>query len=238
MKRGVAALVTLVASLALIAASLVAWLSADPRGVALELPLTSSEPGSVSDAAEPPTPRSALTDTPRGQAVATAGNGDIARVDATRIPAPLMVPVPIRLAIPSVDIDMPIVPTGVRDDGQLELPKDPAQVGWYRFGPEPGADRGSAVLAGHVDTRRFGVGPLARLAAIQPGARISVTVAEGERIRYKVLSVERIRKAALPTDRLFAPNVEHRLVLVTCGGRYLSEAGGYEDNIVVIARPD
>jgi hypothetical protein len=229
--------VTLVASLALIATSLVAWLSADPPGVGLHLPLASSGPGSVLDAAEPLSAHSSLTDAARGPVVAAPGRGNIPRRDATRIPVTPLAPAPIRVVIPSVNIDMSIVPTGVRDDGQLDLPEDPNQVGWYRFGPQPGADRGSVVLAGHVDSRRFGVGPLARLAAIRPGARISITVAEGERIRYQVLSVKRIRKAALPTDRLFAPNVEPRLVLVTCGGRYLSEAGGYEDNIVVVARP-
>jgi hypothetical protein len=52
-----------------------------------------------------------------------------------------------------------------------------------------------------------------------------------------VTAVERISKADLPTDRLFDPDVKHRLVVVTCGGRYLPEAGGYEDIIVVIATP-
>ncbi len=49
--------------------------------------------------------------------------------------------------------------------------------------------------------------------------------------------MERIPKAALPVDRLFAPDIAHRLVVVTCGGRYLPDTGGYEDNIVVIATP-
>lgn len=237
MKGRIATLVTLGTSLALIVVSLVTWLSAGSRGVGLQLPLASRQSGSALDAAEPLAPRPALPDAQPGPGVATPGYGDIPRVDATRISAPASVPVPIRVAIPSVDIDMPIVPTGVRPDGQVDLPNNPAEVGWYRFGPQPGADRGSVVLAGHVDSRRFGVGPLARLAAIQPGARISVTSADGERIRYRVIGVERIRKAALPTDRLFSPNVARRLVIVTCGGRFLPEAGGYEDNIVVIARP-
>jgi sortase (surface protein transpeptidase) len=81
------------------------------------------------------------------------------------------------------------------------------------------------------------VGPLARLAAVEQGARITVTAADGSTVRYRVSSVERIRKAALPTERLFDPDSRPRLVVITCGGRYLPEAGGYEDNIVVIARP-
>jgi sortase (surface protein transpeptidase) len=93
------------------------------------------------------------------------------------------------------------------------------------------------VLGGHVDSQRYGVGPLARLAAVEEGARITVTDADGTSVRYRVTSVERISKAALPTERLFAPDSAPRLVVITCGGRYLPEAGGYEDNIVVIAKP-
>jgi sortase (surface protein transpeptidase) len=110
-------------------------------------------------------------------------------------------------------------------------------MGWYRFGPLPGAARGSSVLAGHVDARDFGTGPLARLAAVQPGAVVIVTAADGTALRYRVSSVERITKAALPLDRLFAPDGRHRLALVTCGGRFLPDAGGYEDNIVLTATP-
>jgi hypothetical protein len=119
----------------------------------------------------------------------------------------------------------------------MELPDDPRRIGWYRFGALPGDDRGSAVLGGHVDSERYGTGPLARLAAVHEGAQITVTGADGQRIRYEVTSVERIEKAALPVDRLFAPDVAHRLVVVTCGGLFLPDAGGYEDNIVVIAEP-
>ena len=162
---------------------------------------------------------------------------DVPVVDATRIEAPEEVQPPRRVSIASVDIAMEVRATGVTSDGQMELPDDPRTIGWYRFGALPGDDRGSAVLGGHVDSVRFGTGPLARLASVQDGARVTVTGADGQRIDYRVTSVERITKSALPVDRLFAPDVDHRLVLVTCGGRYLPEAGGYEDNIVVIAEP-
>jgi hypothetical protein len=119
----------------------------------------------------------------------------------------------------------------------MELPDDPRTIGWYQFGALPGDPRGSAVLGGHVDSQRYGTGPLARLASVQDGARITVTGADGQRFRYRVTSVERITKAALPVDRLFDPEVPHRLVIITCGGRYLPDSGGYEDNIVVIADP-
>jgi hypothetical protein len=235
---------TFVASLVLVVVSLGAWVTAPEGVVGGDLPRTTSaedQVGALAPRGETAT-RSA-TDPVNGPAgrpdlVGSLPAGDaVPRTDATRIPAPGDVEPPRRVILPRVGIDMQIVATGVRRDGQMELPDDPREIGWYRFGALPGDDRGSAVLGGHVDSERYGAGPLAKLAGVERGDRIVVTGPDGERLRYRVTRVERISKAALPTDRLFDPGVAHRLVVVTCGGRYLPEAGGYEDNIVVIATP-
>ena len=228
---------TFVASLVLVVVSLGAWALAPHGSVGGDLPRTTSAEGQVGAlATEPAEPAG-----PAGPAEEPAGRlpaaDAVPLTDATRIPAPDNVEPPRRVSLARVGIDMPIVATGVRRDGQMELPDDPREIGWYRFGAVPGDDRGSAVLGGHVDSQRYGVGPLAKLAGAQRGDRIVVTGPDGQRLRYRVTSVERIAKAALPTDRLFDPDVAHRLVVVTCGGRYLPAAGGYEDNIVVIAKP-
>ena len=59
---------------------------------------------------------------------------------------------PVRLLIPDVDIDMPVGPVGVGEDGQMSVPDDVDAVGWYKFGAAPGATAGAAVLASHVDS--------------------------------------------------------------------------------------
>jgi LPXTG-site transpeptidase (sortase) family protein len=144
---------------------------------------------------------------------------------------------PQQLSIPGVDVAMPIAATGVQADGQMELPDDPSVIGWYKFGASPGDQRGSTVLGGHVDSIDQGIGPLARLASVEVGDRLVVTAADDKPVRYEVVSVERITKAALPVDVLFRPEGPHQLAVVTCGGSYDPDAGGYEDNIVVLARP-
>ncbi len=236
MKSRTSAVATLVASLVLVGVSLGLWATAGPRGVGLDLPATTSVPGASAVEPAEPGPR---TGTPpsRGSSGLLPAPGSVPVQDATRIQPLAQAEPPRRVSIPSVDVSMPIVATGVLEDGQMELPEDPRRIGWYRFGPVPGEPRGSVVLGGHVDSQRYGVGPLARLAAVEEGARITVTDADGTSVRYRVTSVERISKAALPTERLFAPDSAPRLVVITCGGRYLPEAGGYEDNIVVIAKP-
>lgn len=142
---------------------------------------------------------------------------------------------PLRVRVPALGMDADVRPVGVGGDRQMSLPDDPRVLGWYRFGPSPGDD-GSVVLAGHVDSRRFGVGPLVALQAVEVGTEVQV-VTGPEKVRtYRVDSVERFDQQALPAA-VFARTGPERLRLVTCTGPYLPEAGGYQQNLVVTAVP-
>ena len=92
------------------------------------------------------------------------------------------------------------------------------------------------VLAGHVDSRRFGVGPLADLRGIAAGDRVEVDTGSGSARLYRVDSIETFDRQALPAD-VFARTGPERLRLVTCTGAYLPQAGGYQQNLVVTAVP-
>jgi hypothetical protein len=156
--------------------------------------------------------------------------------------APATVPVaaadpPAALAFPALDVQADVVPVGVRDDGSMEIPRDGATVGWYRWGPEPGDAAGSAVLSGHVSTRAGGPGALVRLAEVAPGDTLEVTTTGGSVLTYRVVGVETITKSVLPVDRIFARDVPHRLTVITCGGPFQPELGSYRDNVVVVAEP-
>jgi hypothetical protein len=145
-------------------------------------------------------------------------------------------PAPVGLAVPALGVEAPVDPVGVRDDGQMAIPDDVDRVGWYRFGPVPGRE-GSAVLAGHVDDREQGLGELAPLREAEVDAQVLVTDAAGGTTRWRVVSREQVDKQGLPVDRLFAREGPPRLVLITCGGEFLPEVGGYESNVVVVAEP-
>ena len=155
--------------------------------------------------------------------------------DAAPAPAPAVVP-PVRLEIPALGVDAPLAESGVRPDGQMALPDDVGRAGWYRFGPVPGAP-GSAVLAGHVDDAEQGLGELAPLREAEPGQEVLVTDAEGTSTRWRVVARELLDKQALPVDLLFTRTGPPRLTLVTCGGPFLPDVGGYRDNVVVVAEP-
>lgn len=133
-------------------------------------------------------------------------------------------------------IDLPVVPVGVADDGMMELPGTAYALGWYSFGARPADRSGTTVLAGHVDTRKEGLGPLAALRAVDRGAKITVTAADGTARRYRVDEVQVIRKARVPLEQIFSREGAERLVVITCGGPY-DRRTGYRDNVILMARP-
>jgi len=157
---------------------------------------------------------------------------------AKKKPAPVAEPigVPQTLLVRRLGVEVPVRSTTVDRDGQMELPDRPREIGWYAYGPRPGADRGSAVLAGHVDSAEYGIGPLVRLSRARRGDEIVVLTDRG-RQEFVVTEVEMIRKRALPVEELFRRSGPGVLRIVTCGGPYRQKYGGYRDNVIVSGVP-
>jgi hypothetical protein len=179
-----------------------------------------------------------VAETPPAPPVPDVPVPDVAVRDASlqSLAARAVVP-PVRVEIAALGITAEVDQVGVADDGQMDLPPDPDRVGWYRFGPAPGEDQGSAVLAAHVDSRRYGLGQFSRLAESSPGDRVVVVLADGRSVEHEVVDVRSESKAAVQLDSLFRRDGDPALVLVTCGGVYDAGARSYEDNVVVTAVP-
>jgi LPXTG-site transpeptidase (sortase) family protein len=145
------------------------------------------------------------------------------------------VPFPDSARLPTLGVDARVTPTGVTARGNAEIPRDGDVLGWYEYGSRPGDERGTAVLIGHRDTKAEGPGALFDLDAVQPGDRVLVT-AGGRTLRYEVAALRSLDKGALP-ESLFRRTGSPRLVLITCGGPYIPELGGYQENLVAVAWP-
>lgn len=144
---------------------------------------------------------------------------------------------PARITLPTLGVAVPVVPVGVDDGGEMEVPRDVRTVGWYRFGPAPGDRSGSAVLSGHVDDRVQGRGAFFDLGRLAVGDAVEVVDARGRTLRYRVAEVMRIPKQVLPVDTLFDRAGPPHLTLVTCGGSFDRATRNYRDNVVVTATP-
>lgn len=172
--------------------------------------------------AQGPTP-SAATDGP------SPGRGTAVRKVVTAAP-------PTSITIARIGVRMPVLGVGVASDGQMALPPNPANVGWYSYGPRPGDSTGATVLAAHIDTPRHGIGPLARLGELRQGDLITVE-SRGAFRRYVISSTRQLEKTSLDLTSLFARTGPPRLHLITCGGDFDQTTRHYEKNVVVLAFP-
>lgn len=130
---------------------------------------------------------------------------------------------------------MPTVAVGVQADSTMEIPADPGVAGWYRFGRAPADGEGATVLAAHVDSRVYGLGPLAKLRDVAAGTQISVRDAAGTDTPYVVRSVTYVPRAQLPVAELFTRSGPPTLVVITCGGTFDERTRTYSDNVVLVA---
>ncbi|WP_103355697.1 class F sortase [Amycolatopsis sp. CA-128772] len=121
-------------------------------------------------------------------------------------------------------------------DGELPIPADLGQATWW--GASLDAASGASVFAGHVNWRGA-TGPFAELWSARIGAEVTIVDSAGRTWRYRISQLVTVHKSDLPAraDYLFGPSGPHRVVLVTCGGRWVGGSDGYEENRVVIADP-
>ncbi|ASR39519.1 hypothetical protein BAY61_20950 [Prauserella marina] len=139
--------------------------------------------------------------------------------------------VPVRVRIPGIDVDAPIVPLDTDAEGVLPPPPGNHLTGWWRAGPEPG-ERGPAVLAGHVDSYQ-GPAVFHRLADLTPGQRVLVDREDRTTVTFTVTRLERHAKDRFPTRSVYGDTPGSQLRLVTCGGEFDSLARRYLDNVIV-----
>lgn len=141
---------------------------------------------------------------------------------------------PVRLSIPAIDVDAYIQDVGLSRRGNMAVPTNYTDVGWYRYGASPGKE-GSAVIAGHLDNG-FGIPAVfARLRTLAEGEDVYVTTQEGKNLRFVATEVKSYPYAEVPTDTLFNEAGEPRLALITCGGSWLPEDETYNERVVVFA---
>jgi Sortase domain len=206
------------AGTALILAGVVAALAG--VGLLVAAPRPAADVGAV-PAAPPAPPRPATAPAQPRPASSSAGASQAATGP------------PVRLLIPALHVDARVLPAAVDPAGQLAIPADPRQTGWWTKGAAPGAATGTVVLAGHVDTAAAGPGALFGLRRAVPGIRVHLQTGR-HWYAYRVAARRSYPKTRLPSA-VFDQAVAPRLALITCGGSFTG--GHYEENVVVYAEP-
>jgi LPXTG-site transpeptidase (sortase) family protein len=145
---------------------------------------------------------------------------------------------PIRVSIQSLSVQSNVMPVSSYG-GVMEIPEDISKVGWYVGASSPGDAQGSAVLVGHRDGVGSGRGAFYGIEELERGDAISITTSEGIQLTYSVVEVDVVDKDSIEdiATLIFTRSGDPRLTLITCGGAYVKNDGGYESNVIVTAIP-
>ncbi|MGW9123220.1 class F sortase [Streptomyces sp. NPDC055663] len=147
---------------------------------------------------------------------------------------PLKPSAPVRIRIPSIRVDAPVMRLGLGADGSLDVPPAGNRniVGWYRDGTPPGS-KGSAIVAGHVDNAQ-GRSVFYDLGALQKGSTVEVVRQDGRTAVFSLDAIEVYENKNFPDERVYGAASFASLRLITCGGGFSKETG-YEGNVVAYA---
>ncbi|MFE3942221.1 class F sortase [Streptomyces sp. NPDC059118] len=147
---------------------------------------------------------------------------------------PLKPSAPVRIHIPSIRVDAPMMRLGLGPDGSLDVPPagDRNMVGWYGGGTPPGS-RGSAIVAGHVDNAQ-GRSVFYDLGALQKGSTVEVVRQDGRTAVFSLDAIEVYESDDFPDQRVYGTSSFASLRLITCGGGFSKEKG-YAGNVVAYA---
>jgi len=162
---------------------------------------------------------------------------------STSVPKPVVVrhvkaltrSVPVRVRIPAIGVNAPVMEVGLNADGSVQVPPLSAHnlTGWYKYGPTPG-QRGASVILGHVDSAA-GLSVFFRLKNLHKGEKVYVTLTDGKTAVFVIDGLQRTAKTTFPTDAVYGKLSYPGLRLITCGGSFDQATGHYADNIIVYA---
>lgn len=138
---------------------------------------------------------------------------------------------PLRLKIPSLEIDAKVLYMGLTTAGDMQVPSTLTEVGWYKYSPLPG-NRGTAVVAGHLGIR--GPGIFSGLKKLQVGDSVQIIDDKGQAIIFAVRKTQIYAQESRPSEVFNSGDGIH-LNLITCAGDWDSAHQTFAERLVVFA---
>jgi len=179
--------------------------------------------------AEPYTTPPAATPTPEPTPTPAAE----ATPEPTPSPTPYIQRAPMHLYFVNQQLDMEVLPVGLKEDGSMGTLNTHDQAAWYEPGPAPGDD-GNALINGHKSWKKQ-KGYFSVLPEMQEGDPI-VFLHDNDEVRvFYVVSADIYPLAEVPED-VMKLSGERRVTLITCEGEFDRGMGTSVNRCVVIAK--
>ncbi len=140
---------------------------------------------------------------------------------------------PRRLVIPSIKVSAAIQSVGLGQNEEMDVPNNFQDVGWFNLGSRPG-ERGSAVVAGHLNNDYGAAGVFWHLNKLKAGDDIYIIDEKGKSLHFKV-SGKKVYSADSSVEEIFGKSDKIRLNLITCSGVWDEKTQNYNNRLVVSA---
>jgi LPXTG-site transpeptidase (sortase) family protein len=140
--------------------------------------------------------------------------------------------IPVLLTIPVINVLAAAQQVGVTQLGTMDIPGNTVDVAWFKLGPRPG-EKGSAVIAGHLDGTNGEAGVFIDLYKLKKGDMVYVKDDTGTTITF-VVRESRIYNPGY-AEEVFSSNDGVHLNLITCDGAWNGSAKSYSKRLVVFA---
>jgi len=139
---------------------------------------------------------------------------------------------PVALVIPSINVNSKIQYLGITPKGEMEVPNNIDDVGWFKLGSRPG-EKGSAVIAGHFNGENNQEGVFANLDKLIVGDKLSVVDDKGITISFTVREIRTYSPGF--AEEVFSSNDAPHLNLITCDGLWDGVKKSYDKRLVIFS---
>jgi len=145
----------------------------------------------------------------------------------------ILVGVPTRLKIPSINVDAHIEQVGLTIGGAMDVPKTIGNVAWFSIGPRPG-EIGSAVIDGHYGINKNGGSSVFdNLFKLKKGDKLSVEDDKGVITSFVVREIKTFDPSAEASSVFGSSDGKAHLNLITCEGVWNQVSQNYSQRLVV-----
>ncbi|MDN7242145.1 class F sortase [Planococcus sp. N028] len=141
--------------------------------------------------------------------------------------------VPAQIEIPSIGVKASVEQTGILENGEMGVPEDVNEVGWFEPGYKTG-EKGHAVLAGHVDSLT-GPAIFYNLEKVKAGEKVTIKDADGREMVFEVKEISSYETDEAPIEEIFGKSEQRMINLITCTGDFNRKIGSHEERLVVSA---
>lgn len=138
---------------------------------------------------------------------------------------------PVRLIIPKIKVNASVEEMGLTPAGEMDVPNNVVNVGWYKHGTIPG-NLGSSVIDGHLDGPKGEAGVFANLSKLSKGDTVSIMNDKGETISF-IVRISKIYNQSDHPDEVFNSTDASHLNLITCTGAWDKNINRFSKRLVV-----